>query len=77
MKYLMMLILCGTGMYELVHLPTVFPGAQMPLYACHYDVDKDGTPDIVLIYAGEEERTIVKAMMPHEFVWALETAEIN
>ena len=63
-----MLPLCGSGIYDIVNLPRLFPNAQMPLYACDYDVDKDGYPDIILIYAGEEERTIIKALMPHEFV---------
>ena len=48
----------------------------MPIYSCYHDLDYDGYPDIVLIFAGEgEEKTVIKAFMPHEYIDALEPEE--
>jgi len=66
---LLILPLCSTGEYEKVKLPKLFPNAQMEMGACYHDVNKDGYMDIVLIYAGGE---IIKALMPHEFIDAME-----
>jgi len=71
--------LCGTGEYDRVKFPVLFADAQMPLYACGLDIDKDKQPDVVLIYAGEPKHrkgimqleSLVKAMMPHEFIETL------
>lgn len=61
----------------------MFPDAQMPLYACGLDINEDGYEDIILIYAGEPKHRggttwidgVVKAMMPHEFIEAMDRGE--
>ena len=73
---LLMMPFCKDGVYERIELPKIFPGAQMPIYSCYHDLDQDGYPDIVLIFAGEgEEKTVIKAFLPHEYIDALEPEE--
>jgi len=45
----------------------------MPIYACDLDINSDGYVDLIILYAGEEELQMIKAMMPHEFNEALDS----
>ena len=68
---LLMMPFCKDGTYNRVdHL---FPDIQAPVYSCYHDLDHDGQPDIVLIFAGD--KTVIKAFLPHEYIDALEPEE--
>ena len=67
---LLIVPLCGSGVWDVVSFPILFKDAQMEIRACGLDINKDGHVDVVILTAGEETEPF-KAMMPHEFLEAL------
>jgi len=61
---------CEDETYQSIELPQIFPGAQMPIYMCYYDANKDGYSDVIFIFAFDENNEtmeIIKALMLHEY----------
>lgn len=68
---LLMVPLCGYG-YDVVSFPRLFKEATMEIRACGLDVNDDGYPDVIMLKSGPKgDEEFIKAMMPHEFLDAL------
>jgi len=58
-----------------VYLRNLFKGASIPQYACWHDVDRDGNPDVALIYIfniNDNMFELVRAMRMIEYFHVVE-----